>query len=174
MLPIPDRPYNKQMQRTRHGQAGASPLICVFSGRPMLTLRRVGGRARPMLPKLVAVVRSGLILISVLTGVLFCRVTKGGGQLPYAPVRAREALLGVVPRGTTLVNAQGSMARQGFACVPQVDASFQGISGMRSHLDYIYCDQRTSGVVYTRWQVALIHEHGKVTDVDVSVSRTGP
>jgi hypothetical protein len=26
-------PDNKQMQRTKQGQAGASPLICVFDGR---------------------------------------------------------------------------------------------------------------------------------------------
>jgi hypothetical protein len=127
-----------------------------------------------MVVRRAAIVRPKLLAVSLLCAILSCRVTRVAGQLPDDPVRAREALLSVVPRGTTLVTAQESMAHQGFACVPQVDASFQGITGMRTHLNYIYCDQRTKGVVvHTRWQVALIHELDHVIDVDVSVSRTG-
>jgi hypothetical protein len=41
-------PHNKQMQRTRHGQNGASPLICVLFRRP-LNRDRGMARAVPLL-----------------------------------------------------------------------------------------------------------------------------
>ena len=31
---MPEQPQNNKMQRTKHGQNGASPLILVFAGRP--------------------------------------------------------------------------------------------------------------------------------------------
>jgi hypothetical protein len=118
--------------------------------------------------------RSGMILVAVTLAGVSCGPQGDSGRLPDQPARAREAILRVVPRGSTVATAEASMANLGFSCSPQVDASFQGASGVRSHIDYLYCDARTSGLVYTRWQAAVIHDHGHVTDVDVSVGLTGP
>ena len=66
------------------------------------------------------------------------------------------------------------MLRLGFACTPLRDSSFHGTFGQRVHVDFLYCDRKTTGVVYRRWQAAVVHKQGRVLDVDVSVGLTGP
>ncbi|MBY0459791.1 MAG: hypothetical protein K2V38_20925 [Gemmataceae bacterium] len=77
-----------------------------------------------------------------------------------------------VPLGTPVDEAQAFMAREGFKCQRQTNAPF----GDRDGLDYVYCDRAESKgwLVSRRWQIALVHRDGKVTEILAATGLVGP
>ena len=87
------------------------------------------------------------------------------------PPRMVEAILAQVPVGTPVDDAQRFMEREGFKCSRSTNAAFLDRTG----LDYVYCDRwEASGFVKRRWQVAIVHRDGKVTEVLASTGLVGP
>ena len=75
------------------------------------------------------------------------------------PPRMVEAVLRLIPVGTSVDDAQRFMEREGFACSRSTNDEFLGRKG----LDYIHCDRSEgSGFVQRRWQVAVVYRDGKV------------
>lgn len=81
-----------------------------------------------------------------------------------------EAVLGQVPIGASVDDAQRFMEREGFACSRRTNADFPGRQG----LDYLHGDRSEGSVVSRRWQVAVVHRDGKVTEVLASTGLVGP
>ena len=81
-----------------------------------------------------------------------------------------EAVLGRVPVGTPIDDAQRFMEREGFTCSRSTNEPFLDRTG----LDYLYCDRSEGGVTFRRWQVAVVHRDGKVTEVRASTGLVGP
>jgi hypothetical protein len=107
---------------------------------------------------LVAVVASG------------CAGTRSVTRGIEEPPRMVEAVLGQVPVGTPVEDAQRFMEQEGFACSREANAEFLDRKG----LDYLYCDRSEGGIVQRRWQVAVVHRDGKVTEVIASTGLVGP
>ncbi len=84
--------------------------------------------------------------------------------------RMVQAVLGQVPVGTPIDDAQRFMEREGFTCSRSTNEHFLD----RTKLDYIYCDRSEGGLVSRRWQVAVVHRDGKVTEVLASTDLAGP
>jgi hypothetical protein len=78
-----------------------------------------------------------------------------------------------LPPGTPIADAQRFMEREGFRCTPTANGEW----GERKGLDYLHCD-RTDGTgsmwVTRRWQIAVVHADGKVTEVLANTGLTGP
>jgi hypothetical protein len=93
-------------------------------------------------------------------------VTRDIEELP----RMVEAVLGQIPVGTPIDDAQRFMEREGFACSRKTNAEFLDRMG----LDYVDCDRSEGGIVRRRWQVAVVHRDGKVTEVIARTGLVGP
>jgi hypothetical protein len=113
----------------------------------------------------VALTAAVLVAVAGFTGIR--SVTRGVEE----PPRMVEAVLGQVPVGTPVDDAQRFMEREGFKCSRSSNAAFLDRTG----LDYVYCDRSEgSGAVQRRWQVAVVHRGGKVTEVLASTGLLGP
>jgi hypothetical protein len=86
------------------------------------------------------------------------------------PPRMVEAVLSRIPVGTPIEDAERFMEREGFACVRATQAEFLDRKG----LNYIYCDRTEGGIVQRRWQVAVVHKDGEVTEIITSTGLIGP
>jgi|APDOM4702015191_1054821.scaffolds.fasta_scaffold872431_2 hypothetical protein len=86
------------------------------------------------------------------------------------PTRMAEAILGQVPLGTAVDDAQQFMEQEGFKCSRSTNADF----GHRQGLDYINCDRAAGDVVQRRWQIALVHKNGKIVEILSNTGLVGP
>ena len=75
-----------------------------------------------------------------------------------------------IPVGSKMAEARRLLEENHFSCGSMVDQSWME----RPHLDYVYCDRESSGVVHTRWQVMLLRQGERVQDVDAQLGLTGP
>jgi hypothetical protein len=113
----------------------------------------------------IALAAMVLVIVAGCTGTR--SVTRGIEE----PPRMVEAILGRVPVGTPVDDAQRFMEREGFTCTRTADGKFLDREG----LDYVYCDRSEGeGVVQRRWQVAIVHRDGKVAEVLASTGLVGP
>jgi hypothetical protein len=81
-----------------------------------------------------------------------------------------SVILSQVPINTALEDAQKFMELEKFSCSRSSDAEF----GDRKGLDYLYCDRSEGWIVQRRWQVAVVHQDSKVTEVLASTGLVGP
>src|SRR5262245_11337703 len=110
----------------------------------------------------------GIPAIGVLAlGWGFRRIVASDPPLSEDPDQARKAILNAIPLAPPLSRAQAGMERLGFTCTAKVNSSFQSATAALSNSDFLYCDRRTSGIVYTRWQAAVVHKDGLVMGVAV-------
>ena len=86
------------------------------------------------------------------------------------PAEMSRAILGVIPVGSDLAEAEQFMVGQGFDCRREVGAEFLDRKG----IDYLYCNRYEGGLVQRRWQVAIVYRGGKVTEVLASTGLIGP
>src|SRR5713101_3012007 len=86
------------------------------------------------------------------------------------PPRMIEVILDQIPVGTSLADAERFMQSEGFKCSQTTNGEFLGHRG----LDYLYCDRSDGGIVQRRWQVAIVHGDGKVSEVLASTGLVGP
>lgn len=107
----------------------------------------------------------------VLVAITGCAGTRSVTRGIEEPPRMVEVVLAQVPIGTPVEDAQRFMEREGFACTRSTNAAFLDRKG----LDCIHCDRSEgSGWVQRRWQVAVVHRDGKVTEVIASTGLVGP
>lgn len=87
------------------------------------------------------------------------------------PPRMVDSILGRVPVGTPVDDAQRFMESEGFACsrtVNQEDGD---------GLDCLSCDRSDGGLfswVSQRWQVSIYYQDGKVAKVEANTGFVGP
>jgi hypothetical protein len=83
----------------------------------------------------------------------------------------RSAVLERIPVGSPVDVAKRAMEADGFACSHTVGGSWGDVR----NVDYLYCD-RIDGPppVKQRWQIALVEQNARVTDVRVSGGLIGP
>src|SRR5262245_26147337 len=86
------------------------------------------------------------------------------------PPRMIEVILGKTPVGTSLPDDERFMQSEGFKCSQPTNGEFLG----RRSLDYLYCDRSDGEIVQRRWQVAIVHREGKVSEVLASTGLVGP
>ena len=87
----------------------------------------------------------------------------------------QQALSAEIPVGTSVTDAESRLRTRGFRVSRMTNASFSDQGGIREHLDYVYGDMSEGvGLVIRRWQVAVVHQHGAVTEVSVSTGLVGP
>lgn len=86
------------------------------------------------------------------------------------PQRMVEAVVGKVPIGTSIKEAQRFMESEGFDCKLRTRAEFLD----RSQIDYLDCNRDEGDLVKRRWQVALVHRDGKLVEVLSSTGLIGP
>lgn len=126
------------------------------------------------------VTRRSLVLFLVLIMLMFLgtqlclavsRHLQGGETRDIEEPREMERLiLRKVPVGASVTAAEQYMKTQGFDCSRKVNAEF----GSRSGIDYLYCDRREGWLVQRRWQIAVIHRDGRVTEVEAGTGLVGP
>lgn len=107
---------------------------------------------------------------AVLVAVVGCAGTRSVTQGIEEPPRMVETVLGQIPIGTPIDDAQRFMEWEGFACSRSTNAKFLNREG----LDYVYCDRSEGGAVQRRWQVAVVYRDGKVVEVLASTGLVGP
>ncbi len=73
-----------------------------------------------------------------------------------------RSILLAIPIGTPVSDARRFMVAEGFECRDSTEPG------------YMYCDRHDGSVVQRRWQVSLVHRHGKLTEVRVDTGLVGP
>ena len=110
--------------------------------------------------------------------VAVCLIAAGCGQHPVTrgisePSRMVEIVLGRVVRSEPRSRRRSRSSRpRGLRALEHKNGAF----GDRRGIDYLYCD-RTESVgfpVTRRWQIAIVHRDGKVTEVLASTGLVGP
>jgi hypothetical protein len=112
-------------------------------------------------------------------------------KLYNSETKMKAEVLKRIPIGSSIERAQIVMQKSGFECEIIWNRSFgdydeQGnptpppralpqIEGKR--VDFLYCDKEKAAFPYIftrRWQIAIVHKNGAVTEVRVAISLTGP
>ena len=120
-----------------------------------------------------------LITVLPLFGILLI-----GAQVPQDKLQLREnrkamkrEILKHIPIGTEIEAAQTTMERNGFKCVRKNNGTFterepKGLVGApHGSLDFLYCDLEVPATEYCarRYQIAIVHKNGIVSEVLVSI-----
>lgn len=83
----------------------------------------------------------------------------------------KSSLSAEIPVGTPVATAEARLRARGFSVSRQVDARWESTT---QPSDYLYGDMSESGMVQRRWQVAVFHQQGVVTGIDVQAGLVGP
>jgi hypothetical protein len=111
--------------------------------------------------------------VAVAVAFLAYRVLRGPGIKTVAEMQ--HSLAADIPIGTSVKDAEARLRDRGFRVSPMTDASFPHQGRVREHLDFLYGDMSEgNGVVSRRWQVAVVHQQGAVTEICVSMGLVGP
>jgi hypothetical protein len=121
------------------------------------------------------------ILIILITFVLVCQAEETKIKLFLSAKATKEEILKRIPIGSNLEDAKRNMEANGFSCKKMEKAYFSEQDYQDKHekptihanIDYLYCDKEVSESLYCarRWQVAIVHNNGIVSDVLVSTGR---
>lgn len=116
---------------------------------------------------------AGAAFAGVIAAFLAYRVFRGTGL--EAVAKMRQSLTTDIPVGTSVKDAETRLRDRGFRVSPMTDASFSYQGHVREHLDYLYGDMSEgTGLVSRRWQVAVVHQRGSVSEICVSMGLVGP
>jgi hypothetical protein len=92
-----------------------------------------------------------------------------------APTQMERIILASVPVGSPITEARRFMESEGFRCQEYVNSPCARGDEVREGLDFLHCDRSDGGwIVQRRWQVALVHRDGRVTEVLASTGLVGP
>lgn len=88
------------------------------------------------------------------------------------PQKMVAILSAEIPVGTSLVDAESYMQREGFHCSLHKNDRW----GDRTGIDYIYCDRSKSASfpVTRRWQIAILHDDEAITEIIAKTGLIGP
>jgi hypothetical protein len=102
----------------------------------------------------------------------------------WEPRQMVETVLRLAPVGTPIDDAQRMMEREGFKCSRVTNGDFfvsireeqkVDTEEQREGLDFVRCSRLHDGcLVYSTWEVALVHRDGKVAEVLPQVRFYGP
>ncbi len=88
----------------------------------------------------------------------------------------KQEIQKIIPVSSDIEEAKKLMEANGFSCSLKQDTSFMEWSEkdekvLHNNLDFLYCDKELPINQYCarRWQIAIAHEHGKVSDIYVSI-----
>jgi len=101
-------------------------------------------------------------------------------KLSDDPDECRAAVLEVIPLGTAVNDARLVMRTNRFKVQRARDSDFtehhSGEEITHKGIDFLFCDRRkTMGqLTARRWQIAVVHEDGAVTDIYVTTGLIGP
>jgi hypothetical protein len=113
------------------------------------------------------------VLVGAVAVFIAYRALRGTGMQTAAEMK--QALSAEIPVGTSVTDAEARLRTRGFRISRMTNASFSDQGRVREHLDYVYGDMSEGvGLVSRRWQVAVVHQHGAVTEVSVSTGLVGP
>ena len=112
-----------------------------------------------------------LVLIAVL-GLAGCAHNE---RLSDQPAQAAIQVQNWIPIGTSLDDARHIMEKHHFNCSEKTNDNF----GDLKFADFLYCEYQTADshatpAAVNRWQVALVLNKGKVSDVLVTTGAAGP
>ena len=110
------------------------------------------------------------LLVSGFTFLAGCTPIRSATRGLESPADMTRAVSAKVPVGASVEDAQRFMEREGFTCSATVNGNWGDCKGM----DYLYCDRTEGGLVSRRWQVAVVHANGKVTEVLANTGLIGP
>ena len=85
-------------------------------------------------------------------------------------IRMVQIVTEKIPIGTPIDDARRFMELEGFEYSRKTNEPFLDRNG----LDYIYCDRSDGSLIQRRWQIAVIHRDGKVSEVLASTGLVGP
>src|SRR6266404_5423637 len=92
----------------------------------------------------------------------------------------KEEVLKRIPIGSSIEYAKAVMKKNGFKCEMMWNDSFAGEDDKgnrvtREGMDFLYCDKEKMAfpLILRRWQIAIIHKNGVVSEVSVSIHLTG-
>jgi hypothetical protein len=81
-----------------------------------------------------------------------------------------KVILDEAPVGSSVETARRFMEREGFLCKEETNASL----GEKTGIDYLSCWRSEGWIVFTRWDVFIVHRDGKVVEVVARQLLTGP
>jgi hypothetical protein len=90
----------------------------------------------------------------------------------------KQEIQKIIQVGSDIEDAKKLMEANEFSCKLKQDSSFMEWSEkddkvLHNNLDYLYCDKELPINQYCaqRWQIAIVHQNGKVSNVFVSIGR---
>ena len=106
-------------------------------------------------------------------------------RLHNNPAAMKNEVLKKIPIGSSIEHAKEVMEKSGFKCEMKWNGSFAyyddkgNQQATRNGEDYLYCDKEKSAFPFIllqtrRWQIAIVHKNGVVTEAVVAISLTGP
>lgn len=95
-------------------------------------------------------------------------------RLTQNPQATRKSIMKFVSPGMRIEKAKAVMEENHFTCSLKNEGAFTAGKKLYTNINYIYCDRQTKELVSRRWQVAVVHEKGRVKDVLVSTGLIGP
>lgn len=98
-------------------------------------------------------------------------VGAGGFHFLASEKKMRDQLARIIPTGSSARAAKETLEGQGFHCAWETNKPWFSPD---ERSNYVYCDHASGPAPAQRWQVAVFHEHGHVTRIDVIYRPTGP
>ena len=95
-------------------------------------------------------------------------------RLTQNPQATRKSIMKFVSPGMRIEKAKAVMEENHFTCSLKNEGAFMAGKKLYTNINYIFCDRQTKELVSRRWQVAVVHEKGRVKDVLVSTGLIGP
>ena len=92
----------------------------------------------------------------------------------------KQEILRIIPLGSSYAKARELMTANGYRCEVSNEPFIVVNNGrqerVRTGLNYLYCDKRESAsyLVTRRWQIAVVNQNEKVSDIFVSTGLAGP
>lgn len=112
---------------------------------------------------------------------LFCHVEEKKMKMHKKIGAMKQEIEKYIRIGSSIENAKQIMERNGFKCRFVERGSFAEMGDderfVRRHdnADFLHCDKEKGGFICSRrWQVAIVHKDGIVSDIFVSISQTCP
>ena len=123
-----------------------------------------------------AIFAIGLCGLAFFVWLVFFRVS-GQTYLSQEPKQVRQEILKLVPLGSDITQAKTVMESNGFVCTWEKNEQFatlpKGQQMIHRKADFLYCDREQGWITHERWQVAIVHKNGRVTEVHVSYGIIG-
>ncbi len=95
----------------------------------------------------------------------------------------KSQMKSLFPEGSSVYSAEKTMTGEGFSCSYMGKNDFAETDGrskqvIHRNITFLYCTLERSRGIFSfsseRWQTAIVHKNGRITDIYVSYGITGP